>query len=160
MPSMVAGIEMGGTSCRVAISDSDGQFDAQYSLQLMTSTPEETLAQLYHWLEEKRSKRPFVALGIACFGPIDLKKDSTTYGYITTTPKPGWQYVDVVGAFRHLQVPITFETDVNAPAITEARLRNDTSLAYITVGTGLFRHSTSMPFVRCLARRRRFGRGD
>ncbi|CAF4972317.1 unnamed protein product, partial [Rotaria magnacalcarata] len=52
------------------------------------------------------------------------------------TPKPGWQYVNVVGAFHDLNVPIVFETDVNAPAMTEAALLGDTSAAYITIGTG------------------------
>jgi predicted NBD/HSP70 family sugar kinase len=44
--------------------------------------------------------------------------------------------VNVVGAFRDLNVPIAFETDVNAPALTEAALRGDSSAAYITIGTG------------------------
>ena len=138
MPSIVAGIEMGGTGCKVAISNDKGQFDSQYTLQVVTTTSEKTLQQIYDWLVSKKAERPFVALGIACFGPIDLDKSSKTYGYITTTPKPGWQYVNVVGAFQGLHVPIAFETDVNAPAMTEAILRGDTSAAYITVGTGQF----------------------
>jgi fructokinase len=138
MPSIVAGIEMGGTGCKVAISDANGQFDSQYTFQVVTTTSEATLQQIYDWLASKKAERPFVAIGIACFGPIDLDKSSKTYGYITTTPKPGWQYVNVVGAFQGLHVPIAFETDVNAPAMTEAALRGDTSAAYITVGTGLF----------------------
>jgi fructokinase len=137
MPSIVAGIEMGGTGCKVAISDDNGQFNEQYSLQVITTTPENTLRQIYNWLISKRSERPFSAIGIACFGPIDLDKTSQTYGYITTTPKPGWQYINVVGAFQNLNVPIAFETDVNAPALTEAALRGDSSVAYITIGTGL-----------------------
>jgi fructokinase len=136
MPSIVAGIEMGGTGCKVAISDNNGQYDSEYSLQIVTTTPENTLRQLYDWLESKRAERPFVALGIACFGPIDLDKTSKTYGYITTTPKPSWQYANVVGAFKGLNVPVAFETDVNAPAMTEAAVRGDTSAAYITIGTG------------------------
>jgi fructokinase len=136
MPSIVAGIEMGGTGCKVAISDDNGQFTEQYSLQVVTTTPEDTLRQIHDWLILKKSERSFVAIGIACFGPIDLDKTSQTYGYITTTPKIGWQNVNVVGAFRDLNVPIAFETDVNAPALTEAALRGDSSAAYITIGTG------------------------
>jgi fructokinase len=127
---------MGGTGCKIAISDENGQYDNQYTLQVVTTDPGNTLRQIYEWLEQKRSERPFVAIGIACFGPVDLDKSSKTYGYITTTPKPGWQYVDVVGAFKGLNVPVAFETDVNAPAMTEAALRGDTSAAYITIGTG------------------------
>ncbi|CAF0761704.1 unnamed protein product [Adineta steineri] len=137
MPSIVAGIEMGGTGCKVAISNENGQYDNNYSLQIVTTDPEHTLREIYEWLESKRSERPFVAIGIACFGPVDLDKTSKHYGYITTTPKPGWQYVNVVGAFRGLNVPVAFETDVNAPAMTEAALRGDSSAAYITIGTGV-----------------------
>ncbi|CAF0878699.1 unnamed protein product [Rotaria sp. Silwood1] len=137
MSSIVAGIEMGGTGCKVAISDENGQYDSQYSLQIPTTTPENTLRLIYDWLALKKLERPFVALGIACFGPIDLDKKSKTYGFITTTPKPNWQNVNVVGTFQDLNVPIAFETDVNAPAITEAARRGDTSLAYITIGTGV-----------------------
>jgi len=136
MPFIVAGIEMGGTGCKVAISDENGQYDSQYTTQIVTTDAESTLRQIYEWLEQKRSERPFVAIGIACFGPVDLDKTSKTYGYITTTPKPGWQYINVVGAFKGFNVPIAFETDVNAPAMTEAALRGDTSAAYITIGTG------------------------
>ncbi|CAF3642484.1 unnamed protein product [Rotaria socialis] len=137
MSSIVAGIEMGGTGCKVAISDINGQFTEQYSLQVVTTTSENTLREIHDWLALKKSERPFVAIGIACFGPVDLNKKSKTYGYITTTPKPGWQYVNVVGAFHDLNVPIVFETDVNAPAMTEAALLGDTSAAYITIGTGV-----------------------
>ena len=136
MPSIVAGIEMGGTGCKVAISDENGQYDAQYSYQVVTTTPDQTLKAIYDWLDSKRKERPFLAIGIACFGPVDLDKTSKTYGYITTTPKPGWQYANVVGAFQGFNVPVAFETDVNAPAMTEAALRGDSSAAYITVGTG------------------------
>lgn len=136
MASIVAGIEMGGTGCKVAISDENGKFDEQFYFEVVTTTPENTLKQISDWLSSKREERSFSAIGIACFGPIDLDKTSQTYGFITTTPKPGWQYVDVVGAFRFLNVPVAFETDVNAPAMTEAALRGDTSAAYITIGTG------------------------
>ena len=67
------------------------------------------------------SKRQFQALGIASFGPVDLHEESPTYGYITTTPKPGWKELDILGFFRHrFNVPMGFETDVNAPAMAEA----------------------------------------
>ena len=57
-------------------------------------------------------------MGIASFGPIGLAKESPHYGFITTTPKPGWKFVDIVGSFKkHFDVPIGFDTDVNAAAI-------------------------------------------
>src|SRR5437762_3507140 len=57
------------------------------------------------------------AIGIACFGPLDLGA-----GVIAETPKPGWSGVDVAGAFRRaLGVPIAIDTDVNGAALGEWR---------------------------------------
>jgi len=41
-----------------------------------------------------------------------------TYGFITTTPKPGWAFTDVVHHLEQaLQVPVAFDTDVNGAAL-------------------------------------------
>jgi fructokinase len=60
-------------------------------------------------------------LGIGCFGPLDLNPSSPTFGYITTTPKPGFQNFDVLGPFRRAfpNIPIGFDTDVNAAVLGE-----------------------------------------
>ena len=46
---------------------------------------------------------PIHALGIASFGPVDLARSSPTYGFITSTPKPGWRNTRIAGrlARRH-----------------------------------------------------------
>ena len=84
---------------------------------------------------------PLAAIGIGSFGPLDLRTGSPTYGYITTTPKPGWRNADVVGPIREkLKLPVVFDTDVNAAALGEHRWgagRGLDSLVYITVGTGI-----------------------
>ena len=48
---------------------------------------------------------------------MDLDPASPTYGYITTTPKPGWKHTDVLGPLRAVDpsAPILFDTDVNVP---------------------------------------------
>ena len=82
-----------------------------------------------------------MSIRIASFGPVGLRKGSKSYGYITTTPKPGWRNVaDVVGYLA--STPIAFETDVNAPAMAEmAQIVYDPTdpptVVYITVGTGI-----------------------
>jgi len=110
-----------------------------------TTTPAETLNRCVSWL----SAREYDAIGIACFGPVELHRGSKYYGYITTTPKKGWQYVDVLGPLSAVRpgVPVGFDTDVNAPAVaehaqlvSEALARGEvppSSCAYITVGTGI-----------------------
>jgi fructokinase len=81
------------------------------------------------------------AVGIGSFGPVDLDEASATHGFITSTPKPGWRNFDLAGAVaRALQVPVGFDTDVNAAALGEARWGAARGLAdflYLTVGTGI-----------------------
>ena len=53
---------------------------------------------------------------------MDLHPESPTCGYITSTPKPGWQNFDLAGAVRRaLDVPVGFDTDVNGAALGETR---------------------------------------
>ncbi|GMH46348.1 hypothetical protein TrRE_jg4297 [Triparma retinervis] len=87
---------------------------------------------------------PYVALGVATFGPIDLTPTSPTYGYIQQTPKSGWSHTDVLTPLRSVNpsAPLKFDTDVNAPAMSEYALSVSsgspcTSVAYVTVGTGV-----------------------
>lgn len=82
--------------------------------------PNITIDQVISYLE----KFKFDALGIASFGPIDLNKQSKTYGYITTSPKAAWRNFNVLGPFKKKFEKegfpeIQFDTDVNAPAIAE-----------------------------------------
>lgn len=82
---------------------------------------------------------------IASFGPIDPKIGSSTFGFITSTPKPGWANTDVIGLLgvrdEFNGIPFKFDTDVNAPALAEFELYKSqdgsSSCAYITVGTGV-----------------------
>jgi fructokinase len=81
------------------------------------------------------------ALGVASFGPIDVHRASPTWGQITTTPKPGWASTDLVATLRAaLNIPVAFDTDVNAAALAESHWGAAIGLetfCYITVGTGI-----------------------
>eukprot|EP00123_Amoebidium_parasiticum_P008703 comp18969_c0_seq1/m.21264 comp18969_c0_seq1/g.21264 ORF comp18969_c0_seq1/g.21264 comp18969_c0_seq1/m.21264 type:complete len:298 (-) comp18969_c0_seq1:397-1290(-) len=131
-----AAVELGGTTIRVAICEDDPTKIGKVH-EIRTTTPDETLGAAVAWLTENG---PFDALGVASFGPVDLKKNSPTYGYITTTPKPHWGNTNVLKYFEHFNVPTAFDTDVNAPALAEAAYgghQDSKSCAYITVGTGV-----------------------
>ena len=82
------------------------------------------------------------AVGIASFGPIDPDPASPTFGLVTTTPKPGWAFTDVVGPVQKAfpDVPVGFDTDVNAAALGEQRwgaAQAWDTFIYMTVGTGI-----------------------
>lgn len=128
-------LEAGGTKMVCAIGDEKGNIYEQVSIP--TETPEVTLPKLAEWFRE----RDVEALGIGCFGPIDLNKESETYGYITSTPKLPWVNCDVVGYFKKaLGCPIGFDTDVNGSALGEAtfgQAKGKKNIMYITIGTGV-----------------------
>src|ERR1700742_5074969 len=111
------GIEAGGTKWVCAVADEEGSIVA--AERLPTTTPAETIGRA---IEFFRGHAALDAIGIGSFGPVDLHPSSPTYGSITTTPKPGWTRTDVLGPFRDaFDVPIAFDTDVNAAAFGEAR---------------------------------------
>ncbi len=101
-------LEAGGTKMVCAIGDESGKILEQCSIP--TRMPEETLSSIIEYFRKKEIS----ALGIASFGPLCLDKSKPKYGYITTTPKPGWMNCDLVGTLGSaLNVPIGFDTDVN-----------------------------------------------
>lgn len=135
-----AGVEGGGTSFVVCIGECQGDKPIRIIERTEFPTkvpPAETIGMVVGWLQA----REYDALGVACFGPIDMNTESPTWGYITTAPKPGWQNVDIMGPLMAIRkVPCGFDTDVNAPALEEFRYfaqPGETSCAYITVGTGI-----------------------
>lgn len=82
--AVFAAIEGGGTTfvCAIAKGDPDNIIER---VEFATTTPEETIAKCAAFLRA----RAYDALGVATFGPVDLRRGSPTYGFITTTPKPG-----------------------------------------------------------------------
>jgi len=136
---MYAGVELGGTKCIAILARGPDDIIARESVP--TTTPEETVGRVEEILVRWRAERPFEALGIASFGPVDLHPDSPTWGHIVTTTKPGWSGADIAPRLRKaLCVPVAFETDVNGAALAEMRWgagRDMHDFAYITVGTGI-----------------------
>jgi len=130
------GIEAGGSKWVCATGT--GPDDLEQTLTFATTDPEETIARAAEFFSRNGA---IAAIGIGSFGPIDIDRTSPTWGRITTTPKPGWAYTEVVAALRNaLDLPIAFDTDVNAAALGEHRWGAAVGLetfCYITVGTGI-----------------------
>lgn len=140
MSSLFGGIEAGGTKFVCAVGS--GPDDMRDELRFPTTTPEETISQAITFFQEQQAKHgPLAAIGIASFGPVDPHPGSPTFGYITTTPKPGWANVDLAGAVqRALDVPVGFDTDVNGAALGEGRwgaAQGLDNFIYLTIGTGI-----------------------
>jgi len=133
------GVEGGGTKFVLLIGT--GPDDIVDETQFPTTTPEETLGRVVEFFAHPREEVRLSAIGVSSFGPIDPDPLSPTYGYITTTPKPGWAHTDVAGLLREkLGVPVGWDTDTNGAALGERRWgagRDADPLYYITVGTGI-----------------------
>jgi fructokinase len=134
--TVYGGIETGGSKWECAIGT--GPDDLRATETIATRTPAETIGRVIEFFEREG---PVAAVGIGSFGPIDRHPESATWGYITSTPKPGWAHTDVAPEIRRrLQVPVAFDTDVNAAALGEHRwgaAQGLDTFSYITVGTGI-----------------------
>jgi fructokinase len=133
---LYGGIEGGGSKWECAIGT--GADDVRARATIPTTTPAETIERVVEFFEHGE---PLLALGIGSFGPIDPDLASSTWGHITTTPKPGWAHTDVGPELgRRLGVPVVFDTDVNAAALAEhlwGAARGLRAFCYVTVGTGI-----------------------
>ena len=134
---MLGAIEAGGT--KFVCGTGTGPHDLT-TIQIPTTSPEATTEAAIEYLR-RESGGQLTAVGIASFGPVDLRCDSPTYGHITSTPKEGWRNFDLAGTVRRaLGVPVGFDTDVNGAALAEARwgaAQGLSDFVYLTVGTGI-----------------------
>jgi fructokinase len=139
MESFFGGIEAGGTKFNCAIGTGPENIIAE--VQVPTTTPEETLSNTILFFREYQSQVDLTAIGIASFGPVDLKENSPTYGYITDSPKPDWSQTPFVNRIQNsLLLPVGFDTDVNGALLGEHRwgaAKGYRDVIYLTIGTGI-----------------------
>jgi fructokinase len=136
---LFGGVEAGGTKfvCMVG----SGPQDIRAEIRFATTTPDETIGRTIEFFEVQAKKFHLNAIGIGAFGPVNLDPASPTFGFVTTTPKPGWSQANVAGTLRSaLQIPVAFDTDVNVAAMGEYRwgaAQNIDPSLYMTIGTGI-----------------------
>ena len=78
-------LEAGGTKMVCAVGREDGSIVEQVSIP--TTEPSRCMPQILEYFRGK----DIDALGVGCFGLLDLDRDSQSYGSITTTPKLRWR---------------------------------------------------------------------
>ena len=103
---LFGGIEAGGTKfvCMVG----NGPEHVLAEVRFPTTTPEKTIRASLDFFAPYIRNGKLEAVGIASFGPLDLDPASPTCGYITTTPKAGWEHVDLCGEIRQVQASPDF----------------------------------------------------
>ena len=137
-------LEAGGTKMICATGNEDGQILDQVSIP--TGTPEETMPQIIEYFRAKldvpEEDDKIKAIGVACFGPVDVRPNSKTYGNILYTPKIPWRNFPMVKTLRDAldDIPVGFDTDVNGSLLGEATwgcAKGLTDAVYFTIGTGI-----------------------
>ncbi len=128
-------LEARGSRMICAVGSEDGTIQEQRSIA--TRGPRETIADVTAYFQDKGIE----ALGIASFGPVDVHKNSSTYGHILDTPKEAWQHFDLLGSIRRaLHVPVGLETDMNGACLGEMTFgiaKGLDSVVYVSIGTGI-----------------------
>lgn len=133
---MYGAIEAGGTKFVLSVGDEALEIIDQ--LTIPTVSPEETMPLVIEFF--KQFEKNLLAIGIGSFGPIDVNPESSTYGFITQTPKLKWRNYDFLGNIQKAfpNVKTAWTTDVNASAYGEYAVRDGVeNLVYYTVGTGV-----------------------
>jgi fructokinase len=140
MTRFYGGIEAGGTKWICAAGPGPDELFAL--ARIATTTPQETLSEAIAFFQQQaHNSGALSAIGVGSFGPLDPNPRSPTYGRITSTPKPGWAGADIVGPIQQaLDIPVAFDTDVNAAAMGEGRwgaAQGLENFVYLTIGTGI-----------------------
>ena len=128
-------IEAGGTKFVCGVGDESGNI--HHHVSFPTRTPIETMQDVLKFFDNKNLD----ALGVGCFGPIEVNPAHPDFGLLTTTPKLSWRNFNILKSLQaHFECPIYLDTDVNAAALSEAlwgAAKGLDSCVYITVGTGI-----------------------
>jgi fructokinase len=135
--SVHVGVELGGT--KVVVGASAEGPGLVYRDVVPTTDPESTLPAVRKSIELIMDSHRVLAIGVASFGPIDIRPGSSTYGVMLQTPKPGWTGARVLAGIIPRDVPTALDTDVAAAMLAEHAWGAGTSadVAYFTVGTGI-----------------------
>jgi len=132
-------IEAGGTKFVCAIGS--GPENLRYEKVLKTTTPDKTINQVLNFFRNNAQRGKLSAIGIGSFGPIDINRESASYGYILSTPKQHWKNTNIVGKIEEaFKIPVGFDTDVNAAALGEyewGAAKGLSNFIYLTIGTGI-----------------------
>lgn len=128
-------IEAGGTKMVCALVNDKGEVLERISIP--TQRPEDTMPEMIGYFKDKKIK----ALGVGCFGPLDLNRASDTFGMITHTPKTDWANYPIRQVLaEELKIPVGIDTDVNAAVLAEVTYgaaKGCDNAIYITIGTGV-----------------------
>ncbi|MBM7543403.1 ROK family protein [Periweissella beninensis] len=136
--ALLGGIEAGGTKFVVAVADVENPNEVVARASFPTLDGAKTLEKVIAFFDQYDD---IASIGISAFGPIDVRKDSKTYGYVLDTPKRGWSGFNFLGTMKAWRdIPYFWTTDVNGAGWAEYKTgaaKDAENVVYLTVGTGI-----------------------
>lgn len=132
------GIDLGGTTMRVAIVSASGEIEQKISAATEADKGADVaimrLAELVNQLD---TNNEFAWIGLGMPGPIDVKN-----GCMLDAPNfPGWKGYPIVETLEKMvRKKVILENDANVASLGEAFCGNDTrnkSIIFMTVSTGV-----------------------
>jgi predicted NBD/HSP70 family sugar kinase len=139
---VVAGVDVGASHVRVAISDLTGRMQAEADAAIPVSEgPEVVLTWVAGAVRtllqaNDRSPRDLLAIGVGLPGPVEHRSGMP----INPPIMPGWDRFDVVGWLREeLDAPVLVDNDVNIMALGERESAWPAvdHLVFVKVATGI-----------------------
>ena len=98
---LYGGVEAGGTKFICGLSSSPPDLSSE--IHFGTTSPQESLEKVCEFFFPFVKDGRIRSIGVAAFGPVDTDIHSPTYGFITATPKPNWQNIDILGFLKRAQ---------------------------------------------------------
>ena len=139
MTSLVAGIDVGGTSIKIGLCDADGGVCARREIATVPHDgPAVVLARVADAVRALAAGRgPLRACGVGVPGPLDPARRTL----VRANHLPGWTDVPIPEMLAaRLDVTVVLENDANCAAWAESRAgvgRGAPSLVLLTLGTGV-----------------------
>jgi len=138
-------LDAGGTKMTCVVGNENGQILDQ--VVIPTSTPDETMPKVIEYFKSKLDPalpddEKIQALGVSCFGPVDVRTDSKTYGNILNTPKIAWRNFPMLQTLKDAlgDIPMKFDLNVNCALLGEATwgaAKGLNDAVYIKIGMGV-----------------------
>jgi len=142
MPTLLLGLDIGGTKSAAVVGDVAGHVHARVSGPTPQGAWPEAVAFMLALLRDVcgkvgRSAQDMAALGVSCGGPIDSRT-----GIVYTPPNlPHWDGVPLRDLLQaEFPLPVAMENDANATALAEHQWgagQGTRDMAFLTMGTGI-----------------------
>lgn len=107
----IGALEAGGTKMVLSVGTPEGEVLERE--EIPTQVPHDCVDRMVEWFGSHNVD----ALGIGAFGPTGVNPALPSYGKILETPKTAWRHFDFLSAFRPLDIPMGYDTDVNVACL-------------------------------------------